>query len=169
VSKNQRITGEEPTMADDPTDIRDFKNRRHDEATKQLDTAIWQDLCALWTKYGSRAENLPRHTSGLRLNTGPDGIFNKLSDHLIALAQAHGVDDEEIAGDLLLLILTTTDLPEGRLRELITRASDLYEENDEEWSIKLNKIEEATKGMTEDERMKWYAEHKNDPEWEVMS
>jgi hypothetical protein len=155
-------------MADDPINLKDLKNRRHIEAARKLDAAVWGGLVGIWQEYQTGARVLPPHASGLTRNAEPEGVFAKLTEDLVALAQAAQVSDMDITGTLLLLILTTAPPLDGtRLHELITRASDLIETGDEESSIKMDRIDKATAGMTDAERLVWYKEHKDDPEYKL--
>jgi hypothetical protein len=124
-----------------PVDLKDFKRRRemtaHEEAREKLRETMWQDLCALWTRYAAEAPKVPKVPKvplegGLTLGLSGDAaaVFCTLLEDLVSLAEAQGVDNGEMFYWLCSAALNCK--PEGRLRELLGRAINLSEGDEEE-------------------------------------
>jgi hypothetical protein len=118
-----------------PIDLKQFKRRRamasHNVARKKLTETTWRELCALWARYAGEAPKLPDTPSGLRLYADADAIFSVLLEDLISVAQAHGVNNEDIIEILCSFAIVLCE-PKGRLYELLDLASRVTKDGDEQ-------------------------------------
>jgi hypothetical protein len=136
-----------------PISLKDFARQRatkvHDDAYARFREAMWQDLCALWIRYAEGTETLPA-AGKLQRSAEPEAVFGNLLGHLISLAQASGVDNEEVMDCLLIEALSQCE-PKGRLRHLLHKASNLLENGDEDSWEKGLRAAHAAGNLTDEE------------------
>jgi hypothetical protein len=123
-------------------DLKQFKRRRtmaeyvqYNKATEQLGETMWEELRALWARYADEAPKVPITPDGLRMSGDADAVFSVLLKDLILLTQIKGADSEDIIAILCLSAFVHCP-PEGRLYELLGRASGLLMYGDEEATAK---------------------------------
>jgi hypothetical protein len=117
-----------------PVDLKEFRRRKgcatFSDAAEQFDETIWQETGALWARCANEATRVPESPHGLAMSGDPDAVFSRLLENLVMLAQAQGVENDDIL-EMLLSHAITECKPTGRLYELLHKASDLLEYGDE--------------------------------------
>jgi hypothetical protein len=111
-------------------DLKQIRRKRNTDAEKHLREILWLDLRTAWATYSANIAALPviPGPNELRLSPAPNAVIYDVFDHLVLLAQAYKVNNDDIVFSALGALLDRCEIEHGsKLHELFERALDLTE------------------------------------------
>lgn len=130
-------------------DLKSFKRKIRAKADDQTMAKTWEALANVWVSYAEdvKSKQVPGE---LCLSGEPSAVFSVLLENLVAMAKATNIKEEDILETLLSLALIECE-PKGRLRQLLSKASNLLEYGDEDALEKMVRAMHAAGKLTDDQ------------------
>ncbi len=123
-----------------------FQRKKRWAADDQLRDKLWESLADLWASYAEEVRSR-RVPDELCLSDAPSAVFSVLLEHLVGMAEAMKVDDE----DILETMLCSAPEMKGRLGQLLHKAVNLLMCGDEDGFEKALLELHARGKITDDE------------------